>query len=95
MQKYFHDSLRKNRRGDVFGRFLVRGKIRYGSGRCWRPGSLRDVFGRILPKTRNPLFAQRASQEMSEEKLLLLLRDLLGRSFLFGFLNGHDVILLS
>ena len=29
-----------------------------------------------------------------KELLLLLFRDLLG-GFLFGFLNGHDVILLS
>jgi hypothetical protein len=47
-------------------------------------------------KIRNPLFTQRASQEMMKRKLLfLLLRDLLGRSFLFGFLNGHDMVLLS
>jgi hypothetical protein len=57
--------------------------------------------GRIkyfVRKTRNPLFTQRVSQEMIEEKLLLL-RGLLGGSFLYGllcgFLNCHDIVLLS
>jgi len=47
------------------------------------------------PQIRNPLSSQRASQEMMKRKLLFLLRDLLGRSFLFSFLNSHDMILLS